>query len=180
MAPQDETMSWTHHDQDGKTYVCSTDPSFLQLDALNEALGSDMLWWAMALPEDRLKTMVENCMVLGLYLIETETSSQQPQESLKRTMIGSARLITDRVTFGYVTDVYVLKEHQQRGLGTFLMKCLNVIVEGWPELRAVWILPGSPELRKLYGSVFGARDFLESNNSSKLRLLEKMGPASKH
>lgn len=51
-------------------------------------------------------------------------------------MIGAARLITDRVTFGYLTDVYVLEEHQQRGLGKFLMKCLNEVVEGWPELRA--------------------------------------------
>ncbi|KUI53045.1 hypothetical protein VP1G_10539 [Cytospora mali] len=154
MAPQDEPMSWNHRDQDGKTYLCSTDLSCLQLDALNAALGSDMLWWAMLF----LKTD------LGPW----------SRISLKRTMIGSARLITDRVTFGYVTDVYVLKEHQQRSLGTFLMKCLNEIVEGWPELRAV------PELRKLYGSIFGAQDFFESNNDSNLRLLEKMGPASKH
>ena len=91
-------------------------------------------------------------------------------------MIGCARVITDRVTFGYLTDVYVLKEHQQRGLGTFLMKCLNEIVESWPELRALWILSSSPEAVKLYTKIFGAQDFFESNDNAKLRLLEKEGP----
>ena len=95
-------------------------------------------------------------------------------------MIGSARVITDRVTFGYLTDVYVLKEHQQRGLGAFLMRCLNEILEGWPELRAMWILSSSPESQRLYSSIFDAHDFFESNSNPNLRLLEKKGPASSH
>lgn len=95
-------------------------------------------------------------------------------------MIGAARLITDRVTFGYLTDVYVLKEHQQRGLGKFLMKCLNEIVEDWPELRALWILASSPESEKLYENIFDAQDFFATNNNPNLKLLEKKGPASSH
>lgn len=95
-------------------------------------------------------------------------------------MIGAARVITDRVTFGYLTDVYVLQEHQRRGLGTFLMECLNEIVEGWPELRALWILPSAPESRKMYEEIFGAVDFLEQTSNSNLRLLEKKGPKVAH
>lgn len=95
-------------------------------------------------------------------------------------MIGAARLITDRVTFGYLTDVYVLEEHQQRGLGKFLMKCLNEIVEGWPELRALWILSSSPESQKLYAKIFDAQDFFATNKNPNLKLLEKKGPESSH
>lgn len=95
-------------------------------------------------------------------------------------MIGAARLITDRVTFGYLTDVYVLEEHQQRGLGKFLMKCLNEVVEGWPELRALWILSSSPESQKLYAKIFDAHDFIATNKNPNLTLLEKKGPASSH
>lgn len=91
-------------------------------------------------------------------------------------MIGAARLITDRVTFGYLTDVYVLEKHQQRGLGTFLMKCLNEIVESWPDLRSLWVLPSSPESSKLYEKIFGMVDFFEANTNPRLRLLEKKGP----
>lgn len=95
-------------------------------------------------------------------------------------MIGAARLITDRVTFGYLTDVYVLKEHQQRGLGTFLMKCLNEIVEDWPNLRALWILSSSSESSKLYGKIFGTVNFFETNQNPNLTLLEKLGPSASH
>lgn len=91
-------------------------------------------------------------------------------------MVGVARVITDRVTFGYMTDVYVLEDHQHRGLGTFLMKCLNEVLEGWPELRALWILASSPQSCKLYEKIFGAVNFFEMNSNPDLTLLEKRGP----
>ena len=39
-------------------------------------------------------------------------------------LIGFARLITDRATFTYVCDVFVLESRQGQGLGTFLMECV--------------------------------------------------------
>lgn len=95
-------------------------------------------------------------------------------------MIGCARAISDRVTFGYLTDVYVLEEHQQRGLGTFLAKCVNEVVETWPELRGFWILSSSPQAKRLYEKAFGTVEFFEENTNPDLRLLEKKGPASSH
>lgn len=67
MAP---TRSWTHQGEGGTTYLCSTDPSILDLRALNTALGSDMLWWANALPDESLKTLVDNCLLLALYQVD--------------------------------------------------------------------------------------------------------------
>ena len=81
MVTQDNARSWTHQDEDARTYLCSTEPSLIQLDTLNAALGSDMLWWAKALPGDRLRTMAENCLILGLYLVESETQGQPGQGS---------------------------------------------------------------------------------------------------
>lgn len=96
-------------------------------------------------------------------------------------MVGASKLITDRVTFGYLTDVYVLKEFQQRGLGTFMMKCLNEHVSTWPDLRGLWIMSSSPEARKLYEETFGAADFFATNNSGHdLTLLQKKGPKCAH
>lgn len=63
----EEPKTWTLEAANLKC-VCSTDPSRLDLGALNAALGSDLLWWADALPKDRLKTMVDNCLIFGLYL----------------------------------------------------------------------------------------------------------------
>lgn len=95
-------------------------------------------------------------------------------------MIGCARVISDRVTFGYLTDVYVLVEHQQRGLGTFLMKCVNEVLESWPEMRAFWILSSSPESQRIYEKICGTVDFFAEVTNPNLRLLEKKGPLASH
>lgn len=95
-------------------------------------------------------------------------------------MIGCARVISDRVTFGYLTDVYVLEEHQQRGLGTFLMICVNEVLESWPEMRGFWILSSSPQAQGLYEKTCRTVDFFAENKNLNLRLLEKKGPAASH
>lgn len=95
-------------------------------------------------------------------------------------MVGCARVISDRVTFGYLTDVYVLEAHQQKGLGTFLIKSVNQVLETWPELRGFWILSSSLQAQRLYEKTCGTVDFFEENKNPNLRLLEKKGPAASH
>ena len=90
-------------------------------------------------------------------------------------MIGFARVITDYVTFGYLTDVYVEKEHQGRGLARWMMHCLNETVSQWPELRGLFILTGSPDASRLYESTLGARDLMEQ---AALTLLNLSGVGS--
>jgi GNAT superfamily N-acetyltransferase len=36
--------------------------------------------------------------------------------------VGFARVVTDRATFAYLCDVYVLEEHRGRGLGKWLVE----------------------------------------------------------
>ena len=52
--------------------------------------------------------------------------------------IGLARLVTDRATFAYLADVYVLEEHRGRGLS----KALMAAVHAHPELQGLrrWVL----------------------------------------
>lgn len=63
-------QSWDFLGQDGTKYMCSSDPSLLDLRAFNAALDSDILWWATILPDDRLQTMVNNSLILAVYLVE--------------------------------------------------------------------------------------------------------------
>jgi ribosomal protein S18 acetylase RimI-like enzyme len=42
-------------------------------------------------------------------------------------------VVTDRVTFGYLCDVYVLEEHRGRGLGKRLVQA----VRAHPDLRSL-------------------------------------------
>lgn len=41
-----------------------------------------------------------------------------------REMVGFGRIITDRATFAYLCDVFVLEEHRGRGLSLLLMRCV--------------------------------------------------------
>jgi hypothetical protein len=54
--------------------------------------------------------------------------------------IGLARLITDQVTFAYLTDVYILEQYQEKGLGSFLIGCVNETLLSWPELRGTFLM----------------------------------------
>jgi hypothetical protein len=54
--------------------------------------------------------------------------------------IGLARLITDQVTFAYVTDVYILEQYQGKGLGSFLIGCVNETLLSWPALRGAFLI----------------------------------------
>lgn len=47
--------------------------------------------------------------------------------------VGFARVVSDRTTFAYVCDVFVLESHQGKGLGTWLMQC----VVRHPELQGL-------------------------------------------
>ena len=52
--------------------------------------------------------------------------------------VAMARVVTDRATFAYLADVYVLEEHRGRGLS----KALMAAVHGHPELQGLrrWVL----------------------------------------
>ena len=57
-----ETQSWTRGD-----YLVSTDPALLQVDAINAALSSDIVWWAGDLPRDALWDALRRSVCFGLY-----------------------------------------------------------------------------------------------------------------
>ena len=65
-----EARSWV---KDG--YLVSSDQSLLQLEAINEALASDLMWWTQRLPDDTLKTMVESSLCLGLYKLHDPSTT---------------------------------------------------------------------------------------------------------
>lgn len=88
-------------------------------------------------------------------------------------MVGFARVVTDYVTIGYLTDVYVLEEHQRMGLGRWLIDCLDEGISKWPEMRGFLLLTSDPHAVKLYEKALGARDLRKA--SPDLILMEKPG-----
>lgn len=162
------SKTWT---RDG--FLISTDTSLIPLPALNQALGSEDIYWAKALPEPVLRDMLDNSLCFGLYSPtpsppppgpdpdapasdpaetlheiasslrpEMRTSQGAPEAESVPSLIGFARAITDRVTFFYLTDVYILPPWQSQGLGNWLISCVQEVVEDMPYLRRSMCLIG--------------------------------------
>ena len=106
-------------------YVISDDPGRFDADALHDFLEVEG-YWTQGRSREQTAVAVANSVVLGVY---------GPDGS----MVGGARIVTDRATFGYVTDVYVLAEHRGRGLGRALAAatCEHPAVAGIKRLMLI-------------------------------------------
>ncbi len=96
-------MEWTR----GR-YVISDDPGRLDLGLIQEFLAGS--YWAKGIPLAVVERSIENSIPFGLYEGERQ--------------VGLARVITDRATFAYVADVFVLEAHRGRGLARWLMETI--------------------------------------------------------
>jgi GNAT superfamily N-acetyltransferase len=99
------------------TYDISTDPSRLQLDAIHAYLSrSD---WSPGVPRAVVARAIDHSLCFGIYLAEAQ--------------VGFARVITDKATFAYLADVYVLEAHRGQGLARRLVEH----VRAHPELQGL-------------------------------------------
>jgi GNAT superfamily N-acetyltransferase len=72
---------------------------------------------------------------------------ENSQSNLDRRQIGFARVTTDRATFAYLADVFILAEHRGRGLSKRLMEA----VLAHPDLQGLrrWML-ATADAHELY------------------------------
>ncbi|GAB1315868.1 hypothetical protein MFIFM68171_06078 [Madurella fahalii] len=177
MPPEDELRVWTRQ-VDKLTYTCSTDPRLIQLGAVNAAFSSDMVYWAKPLAPEALKRCIEQSLCFGLYVqeegeqthVDDAASLTNPTPTQK--MVGLARLVTDYVTFGYLTDVYILDAHQGKGLGRWMMGCLDEVLASWPSLRRCVLFTRDAAAVRLYAETLGMADVRETPSAG-LFLLER-------
>lgn len=57
-----------------------------------------------------------------------------------RQQIGLARVVTDEVSFAYLTDFYCLKQFQGKGLGSWILSILDDTFATWPHLRRLMFI----------------------------------------
>lgn len=138
--PLDFTMeprTWHRTDPTTKqTYLISTRRAYIDEDFINASFATEDMHWAQPLPPAALTTMLDNCITLGLYTTTPPTDSDSkpvPAIYSELRQIGLARLITDYVTFAYVTDVYVVPEYRYKGLAAWLVKCCGGVMEDMME-----------------------------------------------
>jgi GNAT superfamily N-acetyltransferase len=154
-------------DTEEHEFLCSTDPALIPIAAVNDAFAQDYVYWAKPLPEEDMRRMINASLCFGLYAHDNITGSMTPSK-----LIGLARLVTDNITFAYLTDVYVLPEYQGRGLGTWMLRCMDEVVLAWPNLRRIVLFTASGQSKTYYEKLLGAETLADAKG---LFILERRG-----
>lgn len=97
-------MKW-HKD----AYLISDNPEDLDYDVIHRFLSQS--YWAEKIPRNIVEELCKNSLCFGIYLDGGQ--------------VGFGRLITDYATFAFVSDVFVLEEHRNRGLADWMLVCMK-------------------------------------------------------
>ena len=98
-------------------YEVHTDVAAFDFDIIHGYLAKS--YWSPGIPEATLRKALAGSLCFGMFA--------------EGRQIGFARVISDRATFAYLCDVFVLPGFQGKGLGKWLMDC----VMAHPDLQAL-------------------------------------------
>jgi GNAT superfamily N-acetyltransferase len=100
----------------------TTDPARIDREMVYGFLSRS--YWARGIPRDVLERALANSLCFSVFDGETQ--------------VGFARVATDRATFAYLADVFVLPAHRGRGLSKLLMET----IVAHPDLQGLrrWVL----------------------------------------
>lgn len=106
-----------------ENFKISTDKALLQVGVIHEFLSQES-YWARERTLEQTKIAIENSICFGVFSGERQ--------------IGFARVVSDKATFAYLGDVFILEEFRGHGLSKWLMQA---VVEH-PELQGLrrWVL----------------------------------------
>jgi len=76
---------------------------------------ADEAYWSQGLPRDIFDRSIENSINFAAVAGRGEATSE------KQDLAGFARVVTDRATFAWLCDVFVLPEHRGNGVSKLLM-----------------------------------------------------------
>jgi GNAT superfamily N-acetyltransferase len=103
-------------------YRITDDPNAVDLDVVHRFLTTS--YWSPGVPKDVVARGVAHSLPFSILLGERQ--------------VGFARAVTDRATFAYLADVFVLEDQRGQGLGAWLVET----VLAHPELQGLrrWLL----------------------------------------
>ncbi|WED28588.1 GNAT family N-acetyltransferase [Vibrio sp. DW001] len=87
-------------------YRITTETYEMDFDVIYTFISTS--YWAKGIPKTTMQKAIENAFCFALFDSENN-------------QVGFARLITDRATFAYLADVFILEGHRQKGLSKWLI-----------------------------------------------------------
>jgi GNAT superfamily N-acetyltransferase len=89
-------------------YEISIDPTRLDIPLIHDFLTTT--YWARGIPRAIVEKSIQNSLCFGAYHDHRQ--------------VGLARVITDRATFAYIADVFVLPGHRGRGVAKMIIRAI--------------------------------------------------------
>jgi GNAT superfamily N-acetyltransferase len=122
----------TSVEQSKDGYLLSTDKQKLDTSVIHQYLSKDS-YWAANVPMEVILRSIENSLCFGIYHHNAQ--------------VGFARVVTDKATFAYLADVFILPAHRGKGLSKWLVG----FIHAHPELQGLrrWLL-GTRDAHGLY------------------------------
>ena len=104
-------------------YRISTDVSRFDIDAIHAFLSREA-YWSLGIPRDVVARALANSVAAGAFSGEHQ--------------VGLARVVTDKATFAWLCDVFVLEAHRGRGVAQRMLSALRE----HPDLQGLrrWVL----------------------------------------
>ena len=115
-------------------YEISADRERLDVDLIHRYLSEES-YWARGRTREVVERSIENSLCLGAYVDGGE-------------QVGFARVVTDRSTFAWLADVFVVEAHRGRGVGKLLVEAA-IDDPGLTDVYR-WLL-GTADAHGLYG-----------------------------
>jgi len=98
-------------------FTISTEKEKLDIDLIHSFLNRT--YWAEGISKEIIRRSIEGSLCFGVY----ENDKQ----------VGFARMITDKATFAYLADVFIIEEYRGRGLSKWLME----VIMSHPDLQGL-------------------------------------------
>lgn len=98
-------------------FTISTENEKFDIDSIHSFLTRS--YWAEGISREVIKRSIEGSLCFGVFI-----NSKQ---------IGFARMITDKATFAYLADVFIIEEYRGLGLSKWLME----VIMAHPELKGL-------------------------------------------
>ena len=110
-------MMSAQHIEPGSEYEFSTDNQRLDIDTICGFLTRS--YWSPGIPRAVVERAIAGSMPFGVYRLSEQ--------------VGFARVVTDKATFAYLADVFIVEAHRGRGLSKRLM----AFVMAHPDLQGL-------------------------------------------
>ena len=98
-------------------FTISTEKEKLDIDLIHSFLNRT--YWAEGISKETIRRSIEGSLCFGVF----ENDKQ----------VGFARMITDKATFAYLADVFIIEEYRGRGLSKWLMQ----VIMSHPDLQGL-------------------------------------------